>query len=212
MNRMYVVAGLLLLVCLAASGACAKKRAAKPTKTPQAASPAKAAPTGEVKELAEFRYERYEGGKCVVYNASAKRCYYRLFGSLTGYDYAVDGTILKKLAPLSSEVQSSGIEPTPLEQEDKCRDRWIIELKGTDGKVFSIIGYDLGGKLAKDIAEKVDKIFLEQVSIINNEEEHLGEYSESKYNAKGELRERIDYLPDGTVMGGYDPEDPIKEY
>lgn len=219
-DKIWIIALSVALTALAltASTACAKKRAhVKKAKAAKAAV-ASAGMNVKDKKIASFRYERYDHGKSVVYYASrsthASSFYYRLFGENVGWTYEIDTLLLGKLEAQLPQFLNGKFKQLPFDKEDKKRDRWQVEIKFATGEVFSTVQYETvsSSASASSISAKMDDVFLAEVHRLAAEEVHKGDFTKSVYNADGTLDHEIYYTPDGVVHGGYDPEDPMKEY
>ncbi len=182
------------------------------TNTPQVANPT-VEPTDTV---ASLRYEYYQGGKSEVHYYShsntSSHLYTRAYGSGTGWDYTVDAT---PVAPLTQLAQELGLDKYPftsLDDENTHRDRWIVEVKYTNGKHVSIIAYlnDCDEAVTADVRAQAQAAF-KAIPIKDENGEMMGEYSCTKYY-KGKKTEVIYYTQEGQVKGGYDYDNPDATY
>lgn len=225
--KIVIAAALVLLVAGVASAKRprAKRVKAKSAKVVLPAKTATAQKTGEqvkiaAEDIVRFNYERHEDGQFVIYRATQLQkvpstLYYSLFGSFEASIYVIDDKLFEKLAAIVpdyvyEETDLRGISPTVA---DKAHDYWEVEIELRNGKHYSVFcSADRDKARTARVAKQMDDAFLWQVNRIKNEDRHLGGYSISRLDKKGNLIRRIDYTPDNIVHGGYDIEKPGARY
>lgn len=165
-----------------------------------------------------FRYELYLGGKTTVYyvhkTAEGTSLYYREAGSSEGWRFSsIDNDALGELAKLWKKQKLADRENVSLSEEDKSRDRWIIEAGfGADSK-HSIIQYidsqasDDDEKIMADVSSCIRSLIDSQLA-----SGRKCRTSKCVYSSDGKFLRRIDYDSEGKVCGGYDALDPFATF
>lgn len=180
-------------------------------------------PVAEKSDTIEsFRFELYQGGQSAVYYYSTNlkynnaSLYSRDLGSSTGWNYTVATDYINAFSKLARDLKLHNYPYTELNDEDKNRDRWLIEVEYTNGKHASIVNYLTEANKDKDdkICKKAVDAF-KAVTIKDKDGKMLGEYSKTEY-LDGKRVKEVFYTPDGIVRGGEDytlPNDvPPAEY
>ena len=169
--------------------------------------------------LTDLRYEYYRldsGRATEVLSISHGQTpedtylYSRVLGSREGWGYTnLDArAALDTLAQVVRQFDLPGRRFVALNDEDETRSRWMVEAKYASGKVVSVVEYFTpNDDIEAALRTQVEGVFANLLNRLLSEPLN-GEYSCSTYDANGRLTQRIDYLPDGTVRGGYDPDDP----
>ncbi|MCR5709832.1 MAG: hypothetical protein K6G79_05065, partial [Bacteroidales bacterium] len=151
--------------------------------------------------------------------------YFRNLGSLEGWNYYCgDPTVLETIdkelrwAHACSYVGCG----EKLSEEDTSRPRWIAIIEYADGSKFELIDYldrehDYRNKpftnterVLRHVSETVFGAEIERIGTLSPEE--LGEHTRTTYNADGTPSRKINYSGDGTVLNGYDYNDPMKDF
>lgn len=173
--------------------------------------------------LTDLRYEyhRVDGGRATeVLSISGGKTpedaylYSRVLGSIEGWSYTkVDArAALDSLAQVVLKHDLASHRYVALKNEDTTRSRWMVEAKYASGKVVSVVEYFEPNDAAEAaLRTQVEGIFANLLRRLLSEPLN-GDYSCSTYDANDRLTQRIDYLPDGTVRGGYDPDDPTSTF
>ncbi|MBR5074074.1 MAG: hypothetical protein IKX26_02465 [Bacteroidales bacterium] len=172
--------------------------------------------------ITSFRYESFVGESFCnseVYSLSLSEygsyLYWRKSGNLnaTGMGHFDAGDIYSDFEKAVKDYSLNKYPYTPLDKEDKDKDRWLVQINYKDGHQISIVHY-----LDNPIAEK-DRNFMEAVrgifqKLFNyiEEKDIQCEHSRYTYNSKGKLSRRIDYTADGIVRGGWDADDPLADF
>lgn len=165
-----------------------------------------------------FRYEIYRDGTSAVYyvhkTSEGTSLYYRDAGSAEGWRFAsIDNGAIGRLAKIWKKSSLASHAQTGLDTEDKSRDRWIIEASFGTGAKHSIIEYLESPRSEEDVRLE-DEVTACIHALIAAQEASGSSCARSKciYSHDGSLLRRIDYAPDGTVLGGYDALDPFAEF
>lgn len=165
-----------------------------------------------------FRYEIYRGGASAVYyvhkTPQGTSLYFRNAGTTEGWRYAsVDNGAIGSLARIWKKHKLASYVQTDAASEDRSRDRWIIEAGfGPDSKRL-IIEYLESPRSEEDV--RLEEAVTSCIHAMIASYESSGSKSASSkcvYAKDGSLLRRIDYAPDGTVLGGYDALDPFAEF
>lgn len=228
MNKIFIA-----IVIIAAIGLCsaiiiscsmkAKSREpVQPVPDPETIAEEENAIEGTGDSITSFRYESFVGESFYnseVYSLSLSKygsyLYWRGSGNYsgTGMGHFDAGDIYSDFEKAVKEFSLDKYPFTPLDKEDKDRDRWLVKINYKDGHQISIVNY-----LGNPLAEK-DRIFMEAVrgifqKLFNyiDEKDIKCESSSFTYDPKGKLRRRIDYTPEGIVHGGWDADNPLAEF
>jgi len=157
-----------------------------------------------------FRFELFQSGESAVYAYSGRpeynygSYYKRDMGSNEGWNYTIDLEPMNALTKLAVDLKLSKYPYTELNDEDKSRDRWNIEVTFTNGKHVSIVNYITEANKDKDakICDKATRVF-KAIAITDKDGKMMGEFSKTTYSG-GKPVKRIDYTSDGIVHGGRD--------
>ena len=179
--------------------------------------PAKAA-KGPKSAMDSFRLEVYRDGKSAVYylhkKESATTLYYRDEGESDGwYLSKVSANSIDGIARIYRKYKLASFPDTSFDEEDRARDRWMVEATFADGEKKDIIVYN-DGKPGEDVLRLEEEI----VSCIHGLLDQMSkdgwqcDRSKSTYGPDGKLMKRIDYAADGTVRGGSDALDPFATF
>ncbi|MBR6465248.1 MAG: hypothetical protein IKS82_02305 [Bacteroidales bacterium] len=224
MNKIFIAMGIIAAIaaCSAIILSCSRKANAQAVPSPEVISEEENTIDGPGDSITSFRYESFTGKSFFdseVYSLSLSESgsylYWRKIGNFnaTGMGHFDAGDIYADFEKAVKDYSLDKYPYTPLDKEDKNRDRWLIRIKYKDGHQISIVNY-----LDNPIAEK-DRLFMEAVRgifqkllIYIEEKEIQCEHSRYTYDSKGKLSRRIDYTADGIVRGGWDADDPLAEF
>lgn len=180
--------------------------------------------------LVSFRYELHskdEGTEVFWFKKDEyhNAVYFRLLGEWEGWNYYCgDPTVLEKLdkevrwAHACSYVGCG----EKLSKEDTSRPRWVAILEYADGSKFELIDYldrksdyrhepfTNTERILRYEAEQVFKAEIERIGNLPPEE--LGEHTRTTYKADGSPARKINYAGDGTVLNGYDYDNPDLDF
>ena len=181
------------------------------------------------KALVSFRYELYtekEGSEVFWLKKGESRdaIYFRLLGKWEGWNYyCADPKLLEEIAEELRDLHACSYCGEDLSKEDKSRPRWISIIEYADGRTFELIDY-----LDRDhenyrhmpptnferrlryIAETLFQKEIERIGTLPPEE--LGEHSLTTYDSDGKPSRTMNYAGDGTVLNGYDYNNPMLDF
>lgn len=215
MKRILTIMGIVLLAGLLAFATPKKKNRVKKTErtTKTVSAQKKEAPKVM---LSKFRleYQQAEGRACknsAVMSLSQTTygdyLYYRGFGEYDGWSYEFDAgkcnDLMIELSRIAEAKDLYSYKFTELDDEDLTKPRWLVTLKTTEGKDYSVVEYSDGSDLLK-LVEAAFKPLLNKVA----NHELMVPYSEYHYNGDGSLDYRTDHTAEGVVCGGYNAKDP----
>ena len=178
--------------------------------------------------LVSFRYERHskdEGTEVFWFKKDEyhNAVYFRLPGTLEGWNYYCgDASVLETLAEEMRYLHACSYCGEDLSKEKTSRPRWIAILEYADGSKFELMDYlDRDGgydhrppttteRQLRFIAEDVFKAEIERIG--NLPPEQLGEHSRTTYKPDGTPSRTINYGGDGTVLNGYDYDNPDLDF
>ena len=224
MNKIFIAAGIIaaIAVCSAIILSCSHKAKAQDVPNPERNAEDENIVKGTGDRLTSFRFESFIGKvwyDSEVYSLdlhpSGSYLYFRKSGNFsgTGMGYFNAGNIYSDFEKAVKEFSLDKYPYTPLEKEDKDRDRWMVRIKYDDGHQISIVNY-----LDNPVAEK-DRKFMEAVRGIFqklldyiDEKQIECEHSRYTYDSNGKLSRRIDYTADGIVHGGWDADNPMADF
>ena len=189
-----------------------------------------AEPAEEV-ALTSFRYELHtpdEGSEVFYFKKhdSFNAVYVRPLGSLEGWNYNCGNPDLSTL--LARDIRYAHLcsyTGEDLSKEDTSRPRWIAVVEYENGRKFEIMDYfdrekgdswndhsypTMTEREVRYFAEERFNAELERIRQLPPEQ--LGEHSRTTYDAKGKPQRTINYGGDGTVLNGYDYNDPMREF
>ncbi len=153
-----------------------------------------------------YRISRSESGSYVYICKKGN-----LFAKSMGY---FDGEfIYPDFDKLIADLRLNSYGYTPFEDEDKLRDRWMIEIKYKDGHSISIVKYLDSEVQDSDnaVMEGVRKLFAKLLDEMKKRDIRC-QSSRHTYDANGKLTQRIDYTADGIVHGGWDADNPLATF
>ena len=226
MNKIFIA--LVIIAAIAACSAiilsCSRKANAQ---TPVIPSPETIADEENVIEgsgdrITSFRYESFIGRSFYdseVYSLSLNEygsyLYWRKSGNFsgTGMGHFNAGNIYSDFEKTVKDFSLDKYPYTPLDKEDKGKDRWLVRIKYKDGHQISIVNY-LGDPVAeKDqkFMETVRGIFAKLLKYIEDNGIQC-EHSRYTYDSEGNVSQRIDYTADGVVHGGWDADNPMADF
>ena len=228
MSKILIVIGVVVavLVCSAIILSCSRKtKAQEPVQTipsPEAIDEDKNAIEGPGDRITSFRYESFIGKSFFdseVYSLSLSEygsyLYWREIGrfSGTGMGHFNAGDIYSDFEKAVKEFSLDTYPYTPLDKEDKDKDRWLVRINYKDGHQISIVKYVDNPASEKDrnFMEAVRGIFQKLFSYIE-EKDIQCEHSRYTYDSKGNVSRRIDYTSEGIVRGGWDADDPLATF
>ena len=137
--------------------------------------------------------------------------YYREFGKYEGWSYDFDKGVctdlLLELSRIAENKSLSSNKFTDLDDEDLTKPRWLVTMKTSDGKEYSMVEYSDGSDLLKQV-EAAFKPIIEKVG----KGELKAPFSHYHYNGDGSLDYRTDHTAEGTVHGGYNPKRPYDTF
>ena len=178
--------------------------------------------------LVAFRYELHNGEGSEVYwfrkEAEHNAVYFRDLGSWEGWNYSCgDPQVLELLARDMRYSKACSYCGEKLSEEDKSRPRWIAVLEYEDGQLFELMDYldrrddDYRHRpptnTERQIRQSAEEHFAaERERIANLPPEELGEHTRTTYHADGTPQRRMKYAGDGTVLGGYDYDNPMNDF
>ena len=178
--------------------------------------------------LVAFRYELHNGEGSEVYwfrkEAEHNAVYFRDLGSWEGWNYSCgDPQVLELLARDMRYSKACSYCGEKLSEEDKSRPRWIAVLEYEDGRIFELMDYldrrddDYRHRpptnTERQIRQSAEEHFAaERERIANLPPEELGEHTRTTYHADGTPQRRMKYAGDGTVLGGYDYDNPMNDF
>ena len=125
----------------------------------------------------------------------------------TNYEIGTCQMLLDDLAAIVQEFKLYNFDYVNLEDFDMKLQGWAVTFTTTSGKEYSVVQYGFDEKLQ----QRIDKL-INAFTAHLDENEITGPHSIYNYYPNGNLSERIDYDADGTVMGGYDPDNPLNTY
>ena len=170
--------------------------------------------------LVKFRleYQQAAGRGCknsAVFSSSQSEygdyIYYREFGKYEGWSYDFDkgvcSDLLLELSRIAENKSLSSNIFTDLDDEDLTKPRWLVTMKTSDGKEYSMVEYSDGSDLLKQV-EAAFKPIIEKVG----KGELKAPFSHYHYNGDGSLDYRTDHTAEGTVHGGYNPKRPYDTF
>ena len=178
--------------------------------------------------LVAFRYELHgeEGTEVFWFRKEGDRnaVYARTLGSWDGYTYYCgDPQVLERLAGDMREINACSYCGEKLSEEDTSRPRWIAVLEYADGRLFELMDYlDRNNdnyrhrpptNTEREIRQMAEKRFnaeLERIGTLPPEQ--LGEHSRTTYHGDGTPSRIVRYAGDGTVLGGHDYDDPMRDF
>ena len=177
--------------------------------------------------LVSFRYELHcdEGTEVFWFQKEGDRnaVFFRETGSFVGWNYYCgDPQVLARLAEDMRQIHACSYCGEKLSEEDKSRPRWIAVLEYEDGQLFELMDYlDRDGgydhrpptNTEREIRYAAEKHFSEEIARIKAlPDEARGEHSRTNYHADGTPSRIMRYAADGTVLGGYDYDDPTLDF
>ena len=110
-------------------------------------------------------------------------------------------------APLSEHDYNDNCWPG---SNDNC---WMVHIKLLSGGEISVACDTETPRAALDIAlGELTRRLVERQLAVNEAAALESEFSELSYKPDGNLSQRIDFLPDGTVKGGFDPDAPLNAF
>ena len=125
----------------------------------------------------------------------------------TNYAIGSCQMLLDDLARLVKEYKLDDFCYEDIDNFDMNREGWAVTFTTKSGKEYSVVQYGSNEKLQQRIDHLVKKL-----TTFLTENEITGPFSVYKYKSNGDLSERIDHEADGTVSGGYDPDNPMNDY
>ena len=167
-------------------------------------------------DLTDFRFELYSEGRQEVLSLNKTEfftgIYFRWFGDLEGWNFnCADSSVLVQLGNIINSYSLNIYPQTPVGKEDAGRDRWLVEGKYRDGSKIEVVKYIDSPE--SDLRNAIENIFRKETERISNlGPGQLGEHVKTSYTPDGKPRQQIRYTTDGTVCGGYDYNDPLKEF
>ncbi len=141
--------------------------------------------------------------------------YYSRPGTFTGMKfYNVDGQTI--LDSLTSALRDMALQDYPFEPAKKWEgnnDCWTLHIKLLSGVELCVARANETPRDTLDTALStlVNRLIDRQLEI-NETDSIESDYSYYQYKPDGSLSQRIDYMSDGTVLGGYNPDDPLSSY
>lgn len=165
-----------------------------------------------------FRYEVYSEGTCAVYylhkTADGTSLYYRDAGSLEGWRLSsIDDGALDDISKIWKKLKLASYDRTPLDSEDKARDRWVVEAGFGPDSSHSIIEYLDSPRSEEDL--KIQEAVVSCIHTIlerHRSSDRRCNSSKCVYSPDGTLLKRIDFNAEGQVCGGYDALDPFATF
>ena len=218
---------LLALIIVAAVGAvaaiilsCGTKKRATDIPAPKAEPEEFIQGTGDT--LIALRFESWIGGNFYnsdVYDFShgehGSHLYFRQSGSFSGSGRGLfDGAfILPDFEVLVKELDLASYPFTAFSDENKKKDRWMIQVKYKDTHRLSIVKYLNSEDQAKDqeVMDKTRSVFKKLLDEMEKRQIRC-ERSKYTYDSKGNVTRRIDYTADGIVRGGWDANNPLASF
>ena len=178
--------------------------------------------------LTAFRYELHsEEGTEVFWFKQEKRhnaVYFRKLGEWDGFNfYCGDPKVLELLDKDMRSIRACSYCGEDLAKEDKARPRWIAILEYADGSKYELMDYldraddDYRHRpptnTEREIRHSAEQHFAAEIERIGTlPPDKLGEHSRTTYKADGSPRRTINYAGDGTVLNGYDYDDPMLDF
>ena len=210
MNRILIASGIVAAVAVISAIvlSCSQKAKAQDIPGPE--------------KITSFRFESFIGKVWYdsdVYSLSLNEegsyLYWRKSGNFTGtgMGYFNAGSIYSDFEKAVKDYSLDKYPYTPLDKEDKEKDRWMIRINYKDGHQISIVNYVDNPVAEKDreIMEAVRGIFAKLLDYID-EKGIQCEHSRYTYDPDGKLSRRIDYTADGIVHGGWDADNPMADF
>ena len=178
--------------------------------------------------LTAFRYELHgDEGTEVFWFKKEKHhnaVYFRKLGEWDGYNYYCgDPKVLEQLDKDMRSIRACSYCGEDLSKEDKSRPRWVAILEYADGSKYELMDYldrtddDYRHRpptnTEREIRLSAEHHFAAEIERIGTlPPEKLGEHSRTTYKADGSPRRTINYSGDGTVLNGYDYDDPMLDF
>ena len=178
--------------------------------------------------LVSFRYELHsqkEGTEVFWFKQDEyhNAVYYRELGSFDGWNYYCgDPQVLAKLAKELRYIRVCSYCGEDLSKENDSRPRWVAILEYADGSKFERMDYlDRDGgynhrpptNTERQLRYTAESIFQAEIERIGNlPPDQLGDHSRTTYDGNGKPQRTINYAGDGTVLNGYDYNDPMKDF
>lgn len=168
--------------------------------------------------LTSFRFELYQGEQSEVYYTSGNSLYMRNMGSFLAMSYDnLEGIehIQQQLEQAADDLNLASYQQTPLDHEDRTRDRWIVEAKYSDGRHVQIVKYldPEDTEADQNVISNLEPIF-QAIEIANPDAIEtkglriVGDYHRINIDGNGQTLRRIDYTSEGLVRGGWDSDNP----
>ncbi|MBO7382750.1 MAG: hypothetical protein J6U03_05205 [Muribaculaceae bacterium] len=141
--------------------------------------------------------------------------FYNKFGSIFGMSYAdvdADAALDSLLAGVRN-IKFEDYAFTSLDKINKKKNCWALYIGLKSGKEISIVENTQSPRTADDeaIAALVGRIVDQQIALVEAEEPRA-EYSRITFDKNGSVSQRICHMSDGTVLGGYDADDPLSSF
>ena len=179
--------------------------------------------------LIAFRYELHseDGTEVFWFKKKEKRhnaVYFRNLGEWDGYNYYCgDPKVLELLDKDMRSIRACSYCGEDLSKEDKSRPRWVAILEYADGSKYELMDYldraddDYRHRpptnTEREIRLSAEHHFAAEIERIGTlPPDKLGEHSRTTYKADGSPRRTINYAGDGTVLNGYDYDDPMLDF
>lgn len=164
--------------------------------------------------LTALRFERYENGKSEVYFIERTKYstafYIRNYGSNEGLNTSVEAEDILPFDMAARKLQLGKYPKVALDDENKSRDRWMVELKFSNGKKISTVQYfDKAADIKRDrkVCETLAQLF-KDVKLVDENGAMRYEHTITTYKADGKPLRSIRYTAEGVVCGGTDYDHP----
>ena len=217
----YFVSFLVMFAIITAYAGCKNPSGDKPADSGPQTDVIQPAPAGDT--ITNFRFERYdivkgEPVRSAVYTAHQYKIsekwyqsmYFRRYGTCTennGWNYSgVDlSQTLPELEAAINSLQLTHYKRSFLEQENKKRSRWVVQVVYQSGAKIEIIEYLPKGESSGDngVCKALEPIFDRLIKYTLDNHRH-GEYTQTSYKPDGKWKRRIRHDRDGRVCGGED--------
>ena len=177
--------------------------------------------------LTAFRFELHsdEGTEVFWFRKEKEHnaVYFRELGSFNGWNYYCGAPqVLQQLSDDMRSIHAPSYCGEKLSEEDTARPRWIAVLEYEDGQLFELMDYlDREGgydhcpptNTEREIRYSAEQRFSAELARIEAlPDEARGEHSRTTYHADGTPSRIIRYAGDGTVLGGYDYDNPMNDF
>ena len=177
--------------------------------------------------LTAFRFELHsdEGTEVFWFRKEKEHnaVYFRELGSFIGWNYYCGAPqVLQQLSDDMRSIHATSYYGEKLSEENTARPRWIAVLEYEDGQLFELMDYlDRDGgydhrpptNTEREIRYSAEQRFSAELARIQAlPDEARGEHSRTTYHADGTPSRIIRYAGDGTVLGGYDYDNPMNDF